>query len=96
MYNPTPIDTSDVTLPNELLALIEQIAANVHDVWAAQRIKEGWTYGKARDNTAKTTPDLVPYQELPEKEKEYDRRTALETIRLITKLGYQITRQAEE
>lgn len=95
MYNPTPIDTSDVTVPNELLALIEQIAANVHDVWAAQRIQEGWTYGIERDGTAKTTPDLVPYQQLPEKEKEYDRRTALETIRLITKLGYHITKQPE-
>ena len=96
MYNPTPIDTSDVTLPTELLALIEQIAANVHDVWAAQRIQEGWTYGNERNDTAKTTPDLVPYQKLPEKEKEYDRRTALETIRLITKLGYEITKQPEK
>jgi hypothetical protein len=88
MYTPTPIDTTDVTLPVELVALTEQIAENVHDVWAASRIKEGWTYGETRDNAAKTTPCLVPYGELPEVEKEYDRNTAFETLKLIYKLGY--------
>lgn len=92
MYNPIPIDTTEVVLPDELLALIEQIAENVHDVWAVSRIKEGWTYGNTRDSTAKTTPCLVPYNELPEEEKAYDRNTALETLRLITKLGYKITK----
>lgn len=95
MYKPTPIDTTDVTLPDELLALTEQIAENVHDVWAVSRIKEGWTYGPTRDSTAKTTPCLVPYDELPEGEKAYDRNTALETLRLITKLGYQIVKTEE-
>ena len=60
MYTPTPIDTTDVILPDELLMLTEQIAENVHDVWAVSRIKEGWTYGPMRDSTAKTTPCLVP------------------------------------
>ena len=92
MYNPTPIDTTDVILPDELLALTEQIAENVHDVWAVSRIKEGWTYGTMRDSSAKTTPCLVPYDELPEEEKAYDRNTALETLRLITKLGYKIVK----
>ncbi len=95
MYTPAPIDTTDVILPDELLALTEQIAENVHDVWAISRIKEGWTYGPMRDNVAKTTPCLVPYNELPEEEKAYDRNTALETLRLITKLGYKIV-QSEE
>lgn len=95
MYKPTPVDTTDVILPDELLALTEQIAENVHDVWAISRIKEGWTYGPMRDNAAKTTPCLVPYDELPEDEKAYDRNTALETLRLITKLGYQIVKTGE-
>lgn len=95
MYKPTPIDTTDVILPEELLALTEQIAENVHDVWAVSRIKEGWTYGTMRDSSAKTTPCLVPYDELPEDEKAYDRNTALETLRLITKLGYQIVKTEE-
>lgn len=95
MYTPAPIDTTDVILPDALLALTEQIAENVHDVWAISRIKEGWTYGPMRDNAAKTTTCLVPYNELPDEEKAYDRNTALETLRLITKLGYKIV-QSEE
>lgn len=91
MYQPQPVDTSDVILPEELLRLTEQIAENVHEVWALSRIREGWTYGENRDNAAKTTPCLVPYDQLPEEEKAYDRATALETLRLITKLGYRIT-----
>ncbi len=90
MYIPKPIDTSDVRLSDELLALTEKIAENVHDVWASGRIAEGWTYGKKRDNEKKTTPLLIPYSELPESEKEYDRNTALETLKLIIKLGYKI------
>lgn len=90
MYKPEPIDTSDVILPEKLLELTEQIAKNVHEVWAKSRIDEGWVYGPNRDNQAKTTPCLVPYEELPESEKDYDRNTALETLKLITKLGYEI------
>ena len=90
MYKPIPVDTSDVVLPDELLALTERIAANVHDVWAVSRQQEGWTYGEVRDSVAKTTPCLVPYDDLPESEKEYDRNTAIETLRLIVKLGYSI------
>ena len=90
MYEPKPIDTADVILPPELLELTERIAENVHDVWAAGRIREGWTYGENRDDAKKTTPCLVPYGELTEGEKEYDRETALQTLKLIIKLGYRI------
>ena len=90
MYEPKPIDTSDVIVPEELLSLVEDIAKNVHEVWAKNRIKEGWTYGEQRDSIKKTTPCLVPYEELPENEKEYDRQTALETIKLAIKLGFKI------
>ncbi len=90
MYNPKPIDTSEVELSEDLLALTEKIAENVHDVWAKGRIAEGWTLGKEKDTEKKTTPLLVPYKDLPESEKEYDRNTALETLKLIIKLGYTI------
>lgn len=89
-YNPKPIDTSDITLPEELLALTEKIAENVHDVWAVGRIEQGWTYGPVRDDAKKETPCLVPYNELPESEKEYDRNTAMETLKLIIKMGCSI------
>ena len=90
MYIPRPVDTSDVELAPELDGLTELIAENVHEVWAKNRIEEGWTYGAERDDESKTTPCLVPYSELPETEKNYDRRTAMETLRLITALGYKI------
>lgn len=87
MYEPKPIDTSDVVLPAEWLALTERLAENVHEVWAAGRIAQGWTYGEAKDAEKKKTPLLVPYGELPETEKDYDRNTALETLKIVVKLG---------
>lgn len=95
MYNPKPIDTSDVVLPTELVCLTEKIAENVHDVWANGRISEGWRYGSEKNVEAKTTPLLVPYEELPENEKDYDRNTALETLKLIMKLGYDISKKQD-
>lgn len=90
MYNPNPIDTSTINLPTDLLELTEKIAENVHEVWSQNRIKDGWKYGEVRNDARKETPCLIPYNELPESEKEYDRNTALETLKLIIKLGYDI------
>ena len=90
MYTPKPINTDDVELSEELLKLTEKLAENTHEVWAAGRISEGWSYGEERDDINKQTPCLVPYEELDESEKEYDRKTALETLKLIEKLGYKI------
>lgn len=93
MYKPKPIDTSKVELPRELMALTEKIAENVHENWSAGRIAEGWTYGEKRDDSKKTTPCLVPYSELSDEEKEYDRNTAMQTLKLIVKLGYRIEKE---
>lgn len=90
MYKPNPVDTSQVVLSADLTELTERIAENVHEVWAQGRIREGWTYGPVRDDATKQTPCLVPYDMLPENEKDYDRHTAMETIKLILQLGYQI------
>ncbi len=92
MYEPKPIHTADMTIPADLQALTETIAKNVHEVWAEGRIREGWVYGPVRDDAKKETPCLVPYEELPEEEKEYDRNTAMGTMKLILKLGYKITK----
>lgn len=91
-YIPQPIDTKDVVLPKELNLLAEEIAKNVHEVWAEGRMKDGWTYGKERDDVQKHHPCLVPYEELSENEKEYDRNTSQETLKLIMKLGFKITK----
>ena len=92
-YTPQPIDTTDVVLPKELEQLVEEMSKNVHDVWAVGRIAEGWTYGEKKDAKNKVTPDLVPYKDLLESEKAYDRNTAIETLKLIVKLGYKITKK---
>jgi hypothetical protein len=91
-YEPRPIDTSKVNLSAELQDLTEQLAENAHDNWARRRLSEGWTWGARRDDAAKKHPDLVPYGELSEAEKHYDRDTAMETLRAIIALGYRIER----
>ena len=92
MYTPDPIKTDDVILDESLLALCEEIAKNTHEVWAAGRIADGWTYGPVRDDAAKKHPCLIPYEELSEEEKAYDRATSLQTLKLVVKLGYTIAR----
>ena len=90
MYIPKPVDTGMIKLPDELMELTEKIAENVHENWAKGRIEDGWVYGEERNDAIKTTPCLVPYDELDESEKAYDRNTAMETLRLIVALGYRI------
>lgn len=96
MYKPQPVDLSGVELPKELLELSELIAENTHDVWAERRISEGWSFGESRNDALKTTPCLVPYQALPESEKDYDRNTAFSTLKLIMKLGYTIEKNGSQ
>jgi hypothetical protein len=92
-YEPQPINLEDIKLTDELLELQEAIAENAHDVWAATRIKEGWSYGIERDDANKKHPDLVPYSALPDSEKEYDRLMALDSIKLVKKLGFDIVKK---
>lgn len=89
-YIPTPLNTQDVELPKSLDKLTEQMARNVHEVWAQGRIAEGWHYGEQRNDILKTHPCLVPYEKLPDAEREYDRQTAIQTLKLILKLGFKI------
>ena len=92
-YIPLPIDTSDVILSEDLMDLTEKLAKNAHENWAKGRIDEGWTYGEKRNDINKTTPCLVPYEKLPESEREFDRTTAMETIKMILKIGYKISKE---
>lgn len=93
MYTPNPINTDNISLPDDLIALTEKIAENVHEVWSQSRLAEGWTYGAVRDDIKKETPCLVPYSLLPESEKEYDRNTALSALKLVLSLGYEIKKK---
>lgn len=95
-YKPNPVKTTDIELPKHLVELTEFIAKNTHDVWAEERISQGWTYGEDRDDVKKTTPCLVPYEELSSDEKIFDINTSIETIKLIIKLGYTINKKNRE
>ena len=92
-YEPQPINLDDIMLTDDLLELREAIAENAHDVWATARKKEGWTFGPERDDANKKHPDLIPYSSLPDSEKEYDRLMALDTIKLVKKLGFEIVKK---
>lgn len=91
-YVPHPLDVSNISLPNELEPLTEQLARNVHEVWAYNRVRQGWTLGAERNDKLKTHPSIKPYEELSEEEKNYDRNTCMNTIKLIIKLGFCIKR----
>lgn len=94
-YNPKPIDLSDVELTEDLNELREAIAENAHDVWAAERQAQGWTYGEQRDDNKKETPCMIPYSQLPDSEKKFDRDMAMDTLKLVKKLGYDLIKREE-
>lgn len=92
-YKPEPIDTSKVKLPGEMKRLTEKLSRNAHENWARQRMADGWTWGKERDDARKQHPSLVPYEDLPESEKVYDRATAMETVKAILAMGFRISKK---
>ncbi len=91
-YIPKPLDTSSVSIPEELLPLVEDLAKNVHEVFVQNRMKEGWKYGPVRDDEKKENPTMIPYEDLPESEKDYDRATSQETLKFILSKGFHISK----
>jgi hypothetical protein len=91
-YEPKPLPTDGIHLADDLTSLTERLAEHVHDVWAKKRLAEGWRFGPRRSDRAKTRPDLVPYSQLSESEKDYDRETARETLKAVLALGFRIAR----
>ena len=89
-YQPRPEDLSDIQLSPKLKELTEILARNTHENWSRMRMAEGWRYGPGRDDEKKEHPGLVPYEALPESEKDYDRATAMNALKLILKLGFRI------
>ncbi|MDD3894444.1 MAG: RyR domain-containing protein [Syntrophomonadaceae bacterium] len=89
-YKPEPINTSSIQLNDSIKELTELLAENAHDIWALQRMSDGWVYGSKRNDEKKEHPCLIAYEQLPESEKEYDRKLAMETIKVIIALGYRI------
>lgn len=87
-----PEDLSAVALDPAVAALAERLARNVHEAWAARRLEEGWRYGERRDDAERRHPCLVPYEELTESERAYDRLTVERTLKAAVKLGCEIRR----
>ena len=89
-YQPNPIDTTQVELPAELNSLVEQLAESCHDQWARGRMAEGWRWGPERNDDDKEHPDLVPYRDLADSEKQYDRTTVVETLQAVVAMGHEV------
>ena len=93
IYEPSPIGLDDVELSEDLSELQEAIAENAHEIWAKNRRDQGWSYGPERNDQKKETPDMIPYCNLPECEKLYDREMAMQTLKLVKKLGFEIVKK---
>ena len=93
IYEPSPIGLDDVELSDDLSELQEAIAENAHEIWAKNRRDQGWSYGPERNDQKKETPDMIPYCNLPETEKLYDREMAMQTLKLVKKLGFEIVKK---
>lgn len=93
IYEPSPIGLDDVELSDDLTELQEAIAENAHEIWAKNRRDQGWSYGPERNDQKKETPDMIPYCNLPESEKLYDREMAMQTLKLVRKLGFEIVKK---
>ena len=95
-YIPKPYATENIVLSEEIMNLINELAKNTHENWAEERIRKGWTYGKRRNDKLKKHPCLIPYGELSDNEKVFDRRTSIETLKAIRLLGYEIVKKQDD
>lgn len=93
-YVPQPIDTSAIELPKAIRELTELLARNIHDIWAQRKLADGWRRGCRLDGTRRRHPWLVPYDALPDSVREYDRSTALGTLKTLIALGYGVRKRA--
>ena len=90
-YEPKPITTEHIVLSDEILELVELLAENAHDIWASERLRDGWTFGPERDDTKRQHPCLVPYAQLPDPDRDYDRTMVIGSIGAILALGFTIS-----
>ncbi|XKL68210.1 hypothetical protein PGB90_003701 [Kerria lacca] len=89
-YKPAPLDLSSIILTPKLEELIDQLAENTHNLWAKERIQQGWTYGLNEDGDFLRSPHLVPYFKVDEAIKKANRDTASETVRTLLIYGYSL------
>ncbi|XP_058255377.1 ryanodine receptor 3 isoform X2 [Hemibagrus wyckioides] len=89
-YKPMPLELSEVKLSPAQELLVDKLAENAHNVWAKDRVKQGWTYGIQQDLKSKRNPRLVPYALLDERTKKSNRDSLREAIRTLIGYGYNI------
>lgn len=94
-YQPHPVDLSGIRLDSMLQSDVETIARNIHETWADQRVRTGWVYGTKDNPERKTHRCLVEYDDLPESEKDMDRTTVTQTIKMLLQMGYEIKKREE-
>ena len=92
-YIPSPIDTSKIKLTDDILELAEVLAKNTHEVWSVGKMNEGWSYGPEVNELKKEHPSLIPYEELSDSQKDYDRNTSIETLKVLLALGFEIKKK---
>jgi len=91
-YKPIPMDTSGVSVPMEVMDVCERLARNTHEQWSQMRVNQGWVYGPVRNDDMKQHPCLIAYDLLTENERDFDRSTSLNTIKVLLAMGYVITK----
>jgi len=87
-YKPAPLDLSAIELNPKTEELVDKLAENTHNVWARERITQGWTYGLSEDTEARRSPHLVQYGDVDDAIKVANRAAASETVKTLLVYGY--------
>uniref|UniRef100_A0A8B9CVX0 Ryanodine receptor 2 n=1 Tax=Anser brachyrhynchus TaxID=132585 RepID=A0A8B9CVX0_9AVES len=94
-FNPQPVDTSNITIPEKLEYFINKYAEHSHDKWSMEKFANGWTYGETYSESAKVQPLMKQYKLLSEKEKEIYRWPIKESLKTMLAWGWRIERTRE-
>uniref|UniRef100_A0A8B9LR02 Ryanodine receptor 2b (cardiac) n=1 Tax=Astyanax mexicanus TaxID=7994 RepID=A0A8B9LR02_ASTMX len=89
-YRPTPVDQSGISLSAGQEALVEALTENEHNLWARERIRQGWSYATQLDVKGKRSPQLVPFSLLEERIKCCSREAARDALGTLLGLGYAV------
>ena len=89
-YKPAPLDLSHVRLTPAQTTLVDRLAENGHNVWARDRVAQGWSYSAVQDIPARRNPRLVPYRLLDEATKRSNRDSLCQAVRTLLGYGYNI------
>uniref|UniRef100_A0A6I8P2E1 Ryanodine receptor 2 n=1 Tax=Ornithorhynchus anatinus TaxID=9258 RepID=A0A6I8P2E1_ORNAN len=94
-FNPQPVDTSNITIPEKLEYFINKYAEHSHDKWSMEKLANGWIYGEIYSDSSKVQPLMKPYKLLSEKEKEIYRWPIKESLKTMLAWGWRIERTRE-